>query len=168
VGYTVGAYAGVLSALEKANRTQVRSSGNVLGNSRIDWQSTAAATYDDSGFSSNINSGLWKMAMTFNGAIPINITANDSYEILHLPGDSEDNAIKRDGLKRWCPYQLNPEAVGACTVKEFEVGGYIDLSTLGVKYFNHFYGNAACKFDQKKISELIDGRYLMAQITFVD
>jgi hypothetical protein len=108
------------------------------------------------------------MAMTFNGAIPINITANDSYEILHMPGDSEDNAIKRDGLKRWCPYQLNPEAVGACTVKEFEVGGYIDLSTLGVKYFNHFYGNGACKFDQKKIAELIDGRYLMAQITFVD
>jgi hypothetical protein len=168
VGYTVGAYAGVLSALEKANRTQARNSGNVLGNSRIDWESTAAATYDDSGFSSNINSGLWKMAMTFNGAIPINILQNDSYEILHLPGDSEDTALKRDGLKRWCPYQLNPEAVGACTVKEFAVGGYIDLSTLGEKYFNHFYGNAACKFDQKKIAELIDGGYLMAQITFVD
>lgn len=172
VGYTVGAYAGVLSSLQKTGVITASSAGGsgdgVLGTSRIDWESTASATYDDSGFSSNVKSGLWRMAMKFHGAIPISITSSGAYEMLCLPGDTEDSSIKMDGLKRWCPYVLSPEAVGACTQDNFSVGAYIDLSTLGVKYFNHFYSNATVSFDQKKVSDIVAGGYLMAQVTFVE
>lgn len=171
VGYTVGAYSGVLSALQKANRTQSSSGGSsgVLGNNRIDWETVGSATYDNSGFSSDVNSGVWKMAMTFNGSLPILHKSCDGIEMKCLPNDSFDKAISQDSSKKWCPYILNNESIGHFSDSDsFAVGGYIDMSTLGVKYFTHFYGNPNVEFDSVKIAKLIEGGYIMAQISFPD
>ncbi|MBO5827400.1 MAG: hypothetical protein J6R59_02915 [Paludibacteraceae bacterium] len=102
------------------------------------------------------------MALKFHGAMPVRLAESDAYEMLCLPGDSQDIALKMDGLKKWCPYMLNDESIGACTVNDFLCGGFIDLSTLGVNYFNRFYGNASCSFDEKKIADIVAAGYLMA------
>lgn len=168
VGYSVGAYAGVLSALQKAGQMTVQYTDGVLGTSRIDWDSASTATYDNSGFSSNINSGLWKMALQYHGSIPIEFLGygNAAFELQCLPNDSQDKAIARDGEKRWCPYVLSEEGFGACTSDEFAVGAFLDLKTLGVSYFNKFYSNPSCSFDEQKVIDMVANGYLMAQITF--
>lgn len=166
VGYTVDAYNGILSSLERMKSASVVQQ-SVLGKyNKVDWEKVASSVYDDSGFSNDLTSGLWKMVLTFHGAFPIKDTTYGCYEILSFPNDNEQRATIMDSHKQFCPYYLNREHGAACPSDSFKVGAFIDLSKLGVNYFNHYYSNPKFKFNEEKVNMLFREGYLMAQIVF--
>ena len=166
VGYTIDDYNGILSSLEKMKSESVVKQ-SVLGKyNKVDWEKVSSSVYDDSGFSNDLTSGLWKMVLTFHGAFPVKDTTYGCYEILSFPNDNEQRANIMDSYKRFCPYFLDSEHGAACTAENFSVGAFIDLSKLGVKYFNRYYSNANFVFDNEKVNMLLRDGYLMAQIVF--
>ena len=167
VGYSISSYAGVLSALEKANIISGGGNDAVMGVRRPDFSKVAEMIYDNSGFSNDLTSGIWKMALTFHGAAPIKQTAEAWYDIVKFPGESIEKAKNMGVDRKVCPYFLSQESLDWVTTEDFSVGAHIDLCNLGVKYFNHFYANGLTNFyKQGVIEELVRSGYMVAQIIF--
>ena len=168
VGYSVSSYAGVLSALEKAKliSSGIGSGSGVMGVRRIDFSKIADMVYDNSGFSSDRKSGIWKMALTFHGAAPVKYTVDAWYDIIKFQNDNERRAKDMDALTKSCPYYLSQEALNVTTQEDFLAGAYIDLHGLGVKYFNHFYANGGTFYDDTIVDKLVYGGCMVAQVVF--
>ena len=166
VGYAVSAYDNLLEQLEKY-QTSTRQGSSVLGKHNIiDWEKVASQNYTNSGFSGDLTSGMWKMSMGFHGAFPVMSTTYGYYEILRFVGDGPERAKKMDSTQSYCPYILDAEYAKACPYDDFRVGAFIDVSTLLVQYFNHFYGNADFEFSSDRVNMLFREGYIMGQIVF--
>lgn len=166
VGYSISSYSNVLSALEKAKIISDGNNNEVMGVRRPDFTGVSNMTYDDSGFSNDKKSGIWKMALTFHGAAPLKQTSEAWYEIVKFEGDSIERAVKMDSDKTECPYFLSQQYLDMTTVEDFMAGAYIDLQNLGVKYFNTFYANGGTYYNEHIVSQLVYGGYVVAQIIF--
>ena len=168
VGYSVASYAGVLSALQKA---QVISSGyssnGVMGIHKFDFSSVSSMNYDNNGFSADKTSGIWKMVLTFHGATPVKHSADCWYDIITFPNDSQERAVKMNAASNGCPYYLSDEFnLDFVTTNDFKAGAYIDLSNLGVNYFNTFYANGETFYNEEIVSKLVYDGCVVAQIIF--
>ena len=71
IGYTVSSYSGVLSALEKARAAGGGGGNAVMGVERIDYSSVGTVQYKESGFSTDPDTPVWKMALNITGACPV-------------------------------------------------------------------------------------------------
>ena len=166
VGYSISSYAGVLSALEKAKIISGGGNQAIMGVRRPDFSSVAGMVYDNSGFSNDLTSGIWKMALTFHGAAPIKQTTENWYEIVKFTGDSKDRAVTMDADRKGCPYSLSQEGLDWVSTEDFVAGAYIDLNNLGVKYFNHFYAHGGTFFNHTIVERLVYSGCMVAQIVF--
>ena len=167
VGYTVSAYAGVLSALQRAEGSSGQS---VLGKNKINWEKVQALQYDNNtGFSTDTTSGMWQMALTFYGALPILDKTYGTYELLPLPSDNLDKEIANNPMLNNYPKKLDKESLDACTVENFQVGAWLDLSNYGKQYFNHFYSHGQTKdFTDEVVNSLFNNGLINIQIIFPD
>ena len=162
IGYTVSSYAGVLSALEKA-----RAGGGwnaVMGIERIDYTSVGTLQYDKSGFSTDLDTPVWKMALNITGGCPVQ---KDSwYEIVKFPNESTESMTKL-GNKALLPLTLSEDIANNFPYDNFSVGVFVDSGVLAVQYFNKFFKKAdTANFTEEHVSKLIGAGLLQAQVIF--
>lgn len=162
VGYTVSSYAGVLSALEKARSG---SGGNaVMGVERVDYTSVGTLQYDKSGFSTDLDTPVWKMALNITGACPLQ---KDSwYNIVKFPNETVET-MTRFGNRALLPLTLSEDIANNFPYDNFSAGVFVDSGVLAVQYFNKFFKNATtANFTEEHVSKLIGAGILQAQLIF--
>lgn len=168
IGYTVTSYQNVLEALQKdlRNYNIAEKSDGVLGMKRNDYSGVSNMTFDSNGMSQDVQSGIWKMSLTLDGAIPVQY--NNNYAIAKFGNNSTNNTNSNPfcNSTELCPLELSQQARDRITRDDFKIGISLDLANLGVGYFKKYYASTQTEFTEEMVRKLFQNHCLRAQIVF--
>ena len=143
VGYTVGAYAGVLSALQKADMIVVEEQvGGTLYEAEVTYTNTDVVV---NGFFQNDKK---QAEVTFNNYMSFIVDVNGSKEAVNVPSNISDHdgiSIIGSGNMQYPPSKLTKENNESCKLGTGNFGGFVigvgvSFDSLLLNFFKQFYG----------------------------
>ena len=143
VGYTVGAYAGVLSALQKADMIVVEEQvGGTLYGAEVTNTNTDVVV---NGFFQNDKK---QAEVTFNNYMSFIVDVNGSKEAVNVPSNISDHdgiSIIGSSNMQYPPSKLTKENNESCKLGTGNFGGFVigvgvSFDSLLLNYFKQFYG----------------------------
>lgn len=165
VGYTVGAYAGVLSALQKADMIVVEEQvgGTVYGAEVTDTNTDVVVN----GFFQN---GKKQAEVTFNNYMSFIVDVNGSKEAVNVPCNISDHdglSIIGSGNIQYPPSKFTKETNESCKLGTGNFGGFVigvgvSFDSLLLNFFKQFYGEMP--WEAVKLEKLAGQGALYAEI----
>jgi hypothetical protein len=165
VGYTVGAYAGVLSALQKADMIVVEEQvgGTIYGAEVTDTNTDVVVN----GFFQN---GKKQAEVTFNNYMSFIVDVNGSKEAVNVPCNISDHdglSIIGSGNIQYPPSKFTKETNESCKLGTGNFGGFVigvgvSFDSLLLNFFKQFYGEMP--WEAVKLEKLAGQGALYAEI----
>lgn len=160
IGYTVSAYNQALKALQKLQFIPDQENPTILGKKRS-YQQVQGMEFDANGFSIDRDAAIWKMQFRQWGAVPL-LSSQTQRVCIAGTGKQTDETRQRNE----CPFSLNKNHY---TEQSFNVGVKVDLTDLGVAYFNDMFcsrGQDDEKINSSNLAGLVNSGCLFVEIIF--
>ena len=166
IGYVVQDYSGTLGALE-ADLSNAGSTQTVMGTDN-DLSHVEGAGYDaTTGISTDDGTPIWRMQLFFHGAIPVQNTENNGYDIAAFTVDKERKTENPYvSATQLCPLYMNTETINHSTVEDYKVGASVNFNGNAQSYFQKFYCGGSANVKDFNFAKLIENNCLRAQIVF--
>lgn len=166
IGYVVQDYSGTLGALE-ADLSSAGSTQTVMGTDN-DLSHVDGAAYDaTTGICTDTDTPIWRMQLFFHGAIPVQNTENNGYDIAAFTVDKERKTENPYvSATQLCPLYMNTETINHSTVEDYKVGASVNFNGNAQSYFQKFYCGGSANVKDFNFAKLIENNCLRAQIVF--
>ena len=161
IGYTVSTYGNALDALQKLRFIPDEDNAvPILGKPRS-YKDVSGMQFNANGFSDDRNAAIWKMQLRQWGAVPL--LSSETNRVCIAGTGKETNESRQ---RNECPFVLDKNQY---TEQKFKVGVKVDLTDLGVAYFNEMFcsrGQDDQKIDASGLSALVNSGCLFVEIIF--
>ena len=166
IGYVVQDYSGTLAALD-ADLSSAGSTQTVMGTDN-DLSHVDGAAYDaTTGICTDTDTPIWRMQLFFHGAIPVQNTENNGYDIAAFTVDKERKTENPYvSATQLCPLYMNTETINHSTVEDYKVGASVNFNGNAQSYFQKFYCGGSANVKDFNFAKLIENNCLRAQIVF--